>query len=95
MTFTFDNIIQSFTILILVVFLVALIYLLTLLYRANKLVHKIENLSSTFESFVREIVPAIVNVGTLATAVQHIMHYITTEREKTHSTKEGKNSDDK
>ena len=77
-----NTMINAATLVILIVFLIALIFLLTLLYRANRLVHKVEHLSGTFEAFVREIVPAIVNVGTLATAVESIMRYIQKEKEE-------------
>jgi peptidoglycan biosynthesis protein MviN/MurJ (putative lipid II flippase) len=66
---------------VLIGFIVALLFLIALLYRANRLVAKLDNLSATFKSFVADIVPAIVNVGTIATAVQGIMRALY-EREK-------------
>jgi len=67
------EIINLLSIVVLIGFVIALIFLITLLYRANRLVAKLDNLSGTFKSFVSDIVPAIVNVGTVATAVQGIM----------------------
>lgn len=67
------EVINLLSIVVLIGFVIALIFLITLLYRANRLVAKLDNLSGTFKSFVSDIVPAIVNVGTVATAVQGIM----------------------
>lgn len=77
------EVINFLSVVVLVGFVVALILLVTLLYRANRLVAKLDNLSGTFKSFVSDIVPAIVNVGTVATAVQGIMRAL-------HEREEGK-----
>lgn len=65
--------INYLSIVVLVGFVIALGYLIALLYRANRLVGKLDHLSETFRGFVADIVPAIVNVGTVATAVQGIL----------------------
>lgn len=67
------TVINYLSIVVLVGFIIALGYLIALLYRANRLVGKLDHLSETFRSFVADIVPAIVNVGTVATAVQGIL----------------------
>lgn len=67
------DLINNLSVIVLIGFIIALIFLIALLYRANRLVAKLDNLSGTFKSFVSDIVPAIVNVGTVATAVQGIM----------------------
>lgn len=74
------------SVVVLIGFIVALIFLIALLYRANRLVAKLDNLSGTFKSFVSDIVPAIVNVGTVATAVQGIMRALH-EREEHNKSK--------
>lgn len=58
---------------VLIGFIVALIYLIILLHRANRMMGRIENLSGTFRSFVADIVPAIVNMGTIATALESVL----------------------
>lgn len=65
--------INYLSIVVLIGFIIALGYLIALLYRANRLVGKLDHLSETFRGFVADIVPAIVNVGTVATAVQGIL----------------------
>ncbi len=65
--------INNLSILVLIALLVAAIFLITLLYRANKMLYKIEHLSETAKDFVKEIVPAIVNMGTMTTAIQAIL----------------------
>ena len=80
------EVINLLSIVVLIGFVIALIFLITLLYRANRLVAKLDNLSGTFKSFVSDIVPAIVNVGTVATAVQGIMRALH-EREDSKSKK--------
>lgn len=66
-------IINDLSVVVLIGFVIALGYLIALLYRANRLVGKLDHLSETFRGFVSDIVPAIVNVGTVATAVQGIL----------------------
>lgn len=61
------------SIIVLLGFLVALVYFIILLHRANRVVSRLDNLTGTFGGFVKEIVPAIVNVGTVVTAVQSIL----------------------
>lgn len=68
-----EELINGLSIIILLGFLVALFYLILLLYRANKVLAKLDHLGETFRSFVSDIVPAIVNVGTIATALEAIL----------------------
>jgi peptidoglycan biosynthesis protein MviN/MurJ (putative lipid II flippase) len=75
------------SVIVLIGFIVALIFLIALLYRANRLVAKLDNLSGTFKSFVADIVPAIVNVGTVATAVQGIMRALHEREQQSKSKK--------
>lgn len=56
--------------------LVAIGYFIVLLHRANRVVGRLDNLTGTFRGFVQEIVPAIVNMGTVATAVQSILRQL-------------------
>lgn len=85
-----DELINMLTVLVLITFLIALVYLIVLLHRANSVVGKIDNLSGTFRSFVADIVPAIVNVGTLMTAVQSILRQLSEHSHTTKSTKKTK-----
>lgn len=62
---------------VLLLFLIALIYLIVLLHRANRILGRMEHLSTTFRSFVSDIVPAIVNFGTIATALESVLRTIT------------------
>jgi len=57
-------------------FIIALVYLIILLHRANRMMARIENLSGTFRSFVADIVPAIVNMGTIATALESVLRAV-------------------
>ena len=57
-------------------FLVALVYFIVLLHRANRVVGQLDNLSSTLKEFVREIVPAIINMGTVVAAVQSVLRQL-------------------
>ncbi|MEK7535183.1 MAG: hypothetical protein AAB613_00895 [Patescibacteria group bacterium] len=61
------------SIIVLLGFLVALVYFIVVLHRANRVVTRLDNLTGTFGGFVKEIVPAIVNMGTVVTAVQSIL----------------------
>ena len=61
------------SIVVLLGLLVSLGYFIVLLHRANRVVGRLDNLTGTFRGFVQEIVPAIVNMGTVATAVQSIL----------------------
>lgn len=64
------------SIIVLLGFLVALVYFIVLLHRANRVVSRLDNLTGTFGGFVKEIVPAIVNMGTVVTAVQSILRQL-------------------
>lgn len=83
------DLINWLSIIVLVGFLVALGFLIVLLYRANRLLYKLDHLSNTFRSFVEEIVPAIVNIGTVTTAVHGVLRALTEER-RHHKEKEDK-----
>lgn len=74
---TTTNWINDLSILVLLALLVAAIFLIVLLYRANKMLYKIEHLSDTARQFVKEIVPAIVSMGTISASVQAILRTVT------------------
>jgi len=76
------------SVLVLVGLLVALGFLIVLLYRANRVVAKLDHLSLTFRNFVEEIVPAIVNVGTIAKATQAIINSLSQKSSKDKDKKE-------
>lgn len=78
MTFDAVNILM---IVVLCGFIVALGFLIALLYRANRLLGKLDNLSDTFKSFVKDIVPAIVNIGTISTALHGVLRILTEKGE--------------
>lgn len=76
------------TVTALVLFIIAIVYLIVLLHRANKIVGKVDHLSDTFRGFVADIVPAIVNMGTVVTAVQSILRQLVDHnREKSKTNK--------
>jgi peptidoglycan biosynthesis protein MviN/MurJ (putative lipid II flippase) len=77
---TTTDIINYLSIVVLVGFVVALVFLILLLYRANRLANKLDHLTDTFRSFVSDIVPAIVNFGTIATAVESILRTLHQEK---------------
>lgn len=64
------DLINNLSVLLLLALLVASIFLFVLLYRANRLMYKLDHLSETAGQFVKDIVPAIVNMGTISTAVE-------------------------
>lgn len=74
---TTTSVIDYLSITVLVGFVVALVLLIMLLYRANRLVYKLDHLSETFKAFVQDIVPAIVNIGTISTALHGIIGSLT------------------
>lgn len=84
---TTEELISTLTVLVLIAFLIALIYLIVILHRANSVIAKFDSLSTIFRSFVSDIVPAIVNVGTLMTAVQSILRQLSNHHEQSKSTK--------
>jgi peptidoglycan biosynthesis protein MviN/MurJ (putative lipid II flippase) len=67
------EVINTLAAVVLAGFIVALVYLIVLLHRANRMMARLENLSGTFRSFVADIVPAIVNMGTIATALESVL----------------------
>jgi len=58
---------------VLIGFIIALVFLIVLLYRANKAMARIDHLSDTFRKFVEDIVPAMVNIGTITTAIHGVL----------------------
>jgi len=70
------QLIDYLSVLVLLGFLIALLYLIILLYHANHVVKKLDHLGETLKQFVGEVVPAIVNIGTLATAMEAIIRYL-------------------
>jgi len=83
--------IDSLSILVLGLFVVALVYLIVLLHRANRIIGRLDNLGETFRSFVADIVPAIVNVGTIATALHSVLKVLA-QRHHLPETKRSKKS---
>ena len=77
------DLINYLSIIVLVGFVVALGYLIVLLHRANRILGKIDNLQQTFKDFVSQIVPAIVNIGTISTAMHGILRALHIEKEST------------
>lgn len=74
------------SIVVLIGFIVVLVYLIVILHRANIVLSRVSHLSEVFRSFVNDIVPAIVNVGTIATAVEAILrrlHVLQEGKDKT------------
>jgi hypothetical protein len=51
------------------------------LHRANRVITRLDNLTGTFGGFVQEIVPAIVNMGTVVTAVQSILRHLAVQKD--------------
>lgn len=83
------DLINWLSVVVLIGFLVALGFLIALLYRANRLLYKLDHLSNTFKGFVEDVIPAIVNIGTVTTAVHGVLRALTEER-KHHKEKAGK-----
>lgn len=81
------ELINYLSIVVLIGFIIALGYLIVLLHRANRIVAKLDNLQATFASFVSEIVPAIVNIGTISSAMHGILRALHIEREEKKSKK--------
>lgn len=83
------ELINYLSIVVLIGFIIALGYLIVLLHRANRIVAKLDNLQQTFASFVSEIVPAIVNIGTISSAMHGILRalHIGHEEKKSKSRK--------
>lgn len=69
------------SIIVLLGFLVALVYFIVVLHRANRVITRLDNLTGTFGGFVQEIVPAIVNMGTVVTAVQSILRHLVVQKD--------------
>lgn len=72
-----ENLINILSVVVLFGFIIALIFLIVLLYRANRAMARIDHLSETFSDFIKEIVPAIVNIGTISTALHGVMRAFT------------------
>lgn len=84
------DLINYLAILVLIGFVVALGYLIALLHRANRMMGRLDHLSSTFRNFVADIVPAIVNMGTIATAMESVLRTIHDRSKETPSVKKAK-----
>lgn len=67
------DIINILSIVVLFGFIIALGFLIVLLYRANRTMAKLDDLSGSFSNFVKDIVPAIVNIGTISSAMHSVM----------------------
>lgn len=88
-----QQLIDTLTVVVLFGFVIALVLLIALLYRANRLLYKLDHLSDTFRSFVSDIVPAIVNIGTISTALHSLLRKFS-EIEVHHSNKGRKTKDE-
>lgn len=86
------EIINFLSIIVLIGFVVALGYLIVLLHRANRILTKVDSLQTTLANFVSDIVPAIVNIGTITTAMHGILRALHLDRsgDKEKSTKSKK-----
>lgn len=73
MNYNPNDIINILSIVVLFGFIIALGFLIALLYRANRTMAKLDNLSGTFSGFVKDIVPAIINIGTISSAMHSVM----------------------
>ncbi|HSX42206.1 MAG TPA: hypothetical protein VLE93_02550 [Candidatus Saccharimonadales bacterium] len=82
--------INTLTILVLIVFLVAGVLLVIVLYRANRWLYKLDHLNETARQFVKEIVPAIVNMGTISVAVQSILRTVSEHLHELRKNQKGK-----
>ncbi|MBI4947994.1 hypothetical protein HY844_00325 [Candidatus Berkelbacteria bacterium] len=74
---TIIDTINILTVLLLIGSLIAVCLLIALLFKANKAVSAIENLSENFGKFVRDIVASMVNIQTVTTAVHEIVEKFT------------------
>lgn len=86
------DIINDLSIVVLVGFLIALGYLIALLHRANRLLGRLDSLQSVAKSFVNDIVPAIINVGTIAASVEGVIRSIHKDRQSEHKSDHHKSS---
>lgn len=86
---TTENWINILSIIVLLLFGVALIYLIIVLHRANRVMSRIDHLGNSFREFAGQLVPAIINIGSVMTAVQAVLHRLS-EPNKTIKPKKGK-----
>lgn len=84
---TASDIIPSLSVVVLILAIIVLVYMIVVLYRANKVIGRFDNLTDSFHGFVSEIVPAIVNMGTISTAVHAIMRQLADHQDKNHPKK--------
>lgn len=73
--------INILTVLLLIGSLIAVCLLIALLFKANKAVSAIENLSENFGKFVRDIVTSMVNIHTVTTAVHNLVEKFADSKE--------------
>lgn len=71
---TFDQLIPVLSVLALAGSLIALIYIIMFFYRANRLLNTLEDIPTNLRHLLTQLVPAVVNVGTIAKAVESLVH---------------------
>jgi ABC-type phosphate/phosphonate transport system permease subunit len=57
----------------LVLLIVVLVYALVILVRANRTMARLDHMSDTFVTFAEKLIPAVLNIGTITTAVQALL----------------------
>ena len=60
----------------LVLLIVVLIYALVFLIRHNRAMTKVDNLVTVFSDFAEQLIPAVMNIGTVTTAVHSLLEAI-------------------
>jgi hypothetical protein len=79
---TTATIIDYLSILVLVGFAVALGFLIALIYRANRLLSKLDHIGDSFKVFVEDVAPAIINIGSVTKAVHSVLSYLAEKHKK-------------
>ena len=74
--------ISALSIIALILAIIALVYLLIVLFRTNRVVGRFDRLTDSFHGFVSEVVPAIVNMGTISAAIHSVLKSLTDEHKK-------------
>ncbi|OGD61232.1 hypothetical protein A3A71_01385 [Candidatus Berkelbacteria bacterium RIFCSPLOWO2_01_FULL_50_28] len=67
------TLIDTLAVVVLGLFAVALVYLIVLLHKLNTTVNRLSNIPELIYSFFERVVPAIVNVSTISTAVHGVL----------------------
>lgn len=72
---TTPDLINILTVIVLIGCAIALVFLIMLLFRANRAISVIENFGDNFSTFVRDLVSSLVSVGTVAAAVHKLVEH--------------------